>query len=153
MLVAGALFSISWFLLIDAWVLMNREPDPKNHASFMYVIPSFITTFGFLVINLTSPEDVVSAGLEGSVSMGGGDGIECSKPFAFLFIGWFICIGSTIMSLVVVGLNFLGDDSTRTIAFPAFALVAHSCVLPCVASMMWFARGKGTFGEEEEDDW
>lgn len=151
-MIAGALFAVSWFLLIDAWIMMNREPDPKNHVTFGMVMPALITTMGFFIINITSPADVLNggSGFSSDFSSGGGQGVECSKPFAFLFIGWFISIGSTIMALSLVGVNFMGE-TTRTQVFPAVAMIFHSCIVPCVGAMMWFAKSDKL--SAEDDGW
>eukprot|EP00758_Cryptobia_borreli_P005661 Tbor_TRINITY_DN4953_c2_g5::TRINITY_DN4953_c2_g5_i1::g.9789::m.9789 len=137
-MIAGVLFAVSWFILVDGFILMQREPIQSNRLTFLTVCPVLLGMLGFIVIIITSPLDVQKAKMAVHRS-GGCSAVFGSKEMVFLFVGWCLCFISTFTALMVVGNDFLGE-TTREYSFPAFALVLQSCFIPMAASVLWSSK-------------
>lgn len=150
---AGMLFAVAWFVLADGIILMRREEDAANRPTFVTFLPALTSLLGFIVVSMTSPQDVQEAklALEGEQGVAASlQGVVRSKPLMFLCLGWFICLSSTVGAFCMVGVEFLGDNSTRFSSYPGIAIVLHSCYIPLVAVGMWYAKASDS---SQDDVW
>ncbi|CEH14188.1 membrane protein [Ceraceosorus bombacis] len=118
---SGALFSIGWWVFLDAVILSSismKRPaedvpwsEPATYMSFADWIPGLCGTLGMIVVNLIDKQVLGEAG--GAFAFGGGsgggwgDGGTQVRARMFLFVGFALMAGGLAGSLTVLTIKYL----------------------------------------------
>ena len=124
-LISGVLFAVAWALLIDGACIAHREPKESNHFHFVLVIPAIFSMLAFMMMNCTSPSEMFPD--------------PQPKAKAFFLLSWVLFLSSTLASLTIVGVSFVGTIDRQSV-WPGVSLVVHSAVLPLASVALWFAK-------------
>ena len=132
LVLSGALFSLAWWFFIDACILANKEPFPHNRPTFLHWLPGFMSTIAFFIINITDSK--MFAGSAGGSLF---DTERNQTAAVTLVIGWILNFGATIISLTLVGTEFLSPNDSTYGWNLANGLVMQPSLLGLSAALLW----------------
>lgn len=130
--------ALSVFFVIDAAITANREVDAKDHFTFFLAIPIVFSFIGFGVVNVTKPSDFHDITT------------EAAKARGFLFIGWVVLLGSSVLALCQCYTHFVGEG-TREHPSVGVSLVIATGMLPLATVALWWS--KGVVHSSDEFEW
>jgi len=141
--VSGALFAISYFILIDAQTLSSHAKPPADapydtipvRMTFVDWIPAIISTLGYLVTSLLDKSHLHSYGSDAW----GGEGSVAWRARVVLFIGVALMAGGLAGSLTVLILKYVVPEHDQYIYYGGANVGMNAGVL-FSAMVLWFAQ-------------
>jgi len=141
---SGALFSLGWWLWIDATVYANCD-CPDNHTPDnvkvlgTHYIPGIVSTIALIMINIVSWND-----LNGDFMFG--DGVS-TKAKVWLFVSFIIAFGALIAGCWIgVTRWFISTNPKPDSVWPGVAIILQNILIFVSATLYRFAK-------PEEESW
>lgn len=141
--VSGAVFALSYFILIDAQTLSTHDKPPPDaphdtipvRMTFVDWIPAIITTLGYLVTSLLDKSHLHSYGSDSW----GGEGSVAWRARVVLFIGVALMAGGLAGSLTVLILKYVVPGYDKYIYYGG-ANVGMNAGVMLSAMILWLAQ-------------
>ncbi|KAI9140895.1 UPF0220-domain-containing protein [Paraphysoderma sedebokerense] len=130
----GLLFSIGWWIFIDAIVVANAKHLPEP-ILFEDYVPGIMSTLGLIMINSVD-KSLLSAN---EYSHYGGSGVAW-KARLFAFIGIAIAVGSLGGAISILSLKYIAKGLVDQNAWPGVAIVVQNFLIFLSAMMLWLGR-------------
>lgn len=118
-IIAGALFAVGWWLVVDAGAYANYSNNPQK-VEFVYLLPNLFITFAIIMLNGFKWEDLTGEGFSET---------NATRAKCCMFSGLFICFTCVAGSVWIMIEKYSQSTSIANDAYPGVALFISSLLL------------------------